>query len=136
MDSARVSYEPLDEHTASITVAGEIDVAISYALERIALAATGDGKNDLLVDLTRVSIADATLIESLFHVGRLLERMHGSVVAISTPGSRVRDALYSAGLDERMRMAATRREALTEARDETAGAASGRLDGGAAERFS
>lgn len=117
MATARLSYEPLNEHTASITLNGDIDVATAFALERTVLAATRNGKNDLLVDLTRVRVADATLIESLFHVGRLLGRMDGRLVAISTPGSRVRDALYSAGLDRWMRIAATRREALTEGRE-------------------
>jgi anti-anti-sigma regulatory factor len=113
MVTARLSYEPLDEHGATITLDGDIDDATSYALERTVLAATRNGKNELLVDLTRVRSADARLIESLLHIGRLLEHMHGSVVVISTPGSRLRDALHSAGVDQRMRMAATRRDALT-----------------------
>jgi anti-anti-sigma factor len=117
MGTGRLSYEPIDERTASITLDGDIDSTTAAALEGAVLAATRKGTDHFLVDLGGVRIADASLVESLLHVGRLVERLHGRVVLIATPGSPVRDALHRFGLEERMPVAATRGEGLTAARD-------------------
>lgn len=117
MGTGRLSYEPIDRHTASITLDGDIEPATAAALEGAVLAATRTGTAHFLVDLGGVRIADASLVESLLHVDRLVERLHGRVVVIATPGSPVRDALHRFGLDERMRVVATREEGLTAARD-------------------
>jgi anti-anti-sigma regulatory factor len=112
MAAARISYEPLSKHTASLTFHGDIDSASSLALERAALAATQEGKNQLLVDLSLVRVADATLVESLFHVERLVEHQSGTLVVIAPTGSQIRKALQTAGVERWIRMAATREEAL------------------------
>jgi anti-anti-sigma factor len=117
MRAARLSYEPIDEHTASVRLEGDVEAATAAALEQAVLAATRNGKDRFLVDLGAVRIADASLVESLFHVGRLVERLRGRVVLVSTPGSHLREVLHSAGLEESVRMAATRSEALTAARE-------------------
>ncbi|HEX8856839.1 MAG TPA: STAS domain-containing protein [Thermoleophilaceae bacterium] len=117
MRPAHLWYEPIDEHSASVTLDGDIEAPTAAALEQAVLAATRNGKDCFLVDLAAVGVADASLVESLFHVGRLVENLHGKVVLVSTPGSRLRDVLRSAGLQKRMRMAATRSEALTAARE-------------------
>jgi anti-anti-sigma regulatory factor len=117
MGTGRLSYEPIDEHTASITLDGDVESATAAALEAAVLAATRTGKDHFLVDLGGVRIADASLVESLLNVGRLVERLHGRTVVIATPGSPVRDALHRFGPEERIHVAATRGEGLTAARD-------------------
>jgi anti-anti-sigma regulatory factor len=117
MGTGGLSYEPIDEHTAWITLDGDIESPTAAALEGAVLAATRTGTDHFLVDLGSVRIADASLVESLLHVGRLVERLHGRVVVIATPGSPIRNALHRFGIEERMRVAATRVEGLTAARD-------------------
>jgi anti-anti-sigma factor len=95
-----------------LTFEGDIDSASSFALERAALAATQEGQNHLLVDLTDVRVADASLVESLVHVARFVEHQSGTVVVIAPTGSQIRKALHTAGLERWIRMAATREEAL------------------------
>jgi anti-anti-sigma factor len=112
MGTARLSYEPLNHRTASLTFEGDIDSASTLALERAVLAATKEGKNRLLVDLTGVRVADASLVESLVHVERFVEHQSGTVVVIAPAGSQIREALHTAGLERWIRMAATREEAL------------------------
>lgn len=79
MGTAQLPHELLDERTVSLSFDGEIDSAASLALERAVLTATRDGKNQLLVDLTGVRIADASPVESLLHVGHLVEHHCGTL---------------------------------------------------------
>src|SRR5436189_467962 len=99
MATVRLSYESLDERTASLTFEGDLDSSSSLALERAVLAATQEGKNRLLVDLSGVRVADAGLVESLVHVERLAEHQSGTLVVIAPIGSQIRKALHTAGLE-------------------------------------
>jgi anti-anti-sigma factor len=113
MSTARLRYEPIDEQTARLTVNGDVDSLVAIALERTLRAATaGSGTDYLLVDLTDVRVADAALVESLFHVARLLDRQQGRLVVIAPAGSQARSALTTAGLARSISLAATQSEAV------------------------
>src|SRR5919204_1766699 len=113
MSTARLRYEPIDEQTARLSLDGDIDSLVAIALERAIRAATTErGTDYFLVDLTDVRVADAALVESLFHVARLLDRRHGSLVVVAPAGSQARSALITAGLAGSISVAATRNEAV------------------------
>ena len=113
MSTARLRYEPIDEQTARLSLDGDIDSLVAIALERAIRAATTErGTDYFLVDLTDVRVMDAALVESLFHVARLLDRRQGSLVVVAPAGSQARSALITAGLARSISVAATRNEAV------------------------
>jgi anti-anti-sigma regulatory factor len=92
---ARLSYRPVADQSASITVRGDTDAAL--ALERTFHAAIENGKHHLRVDLSGVRSWDATVIEALVRTEPLLRRLDGSVVVTAKPDSALCSALERGG---------------------------------------
>ena len=77
--TAGIEREPLREGVVAISLVGEADVDAAFAFKQALLAASRDGAEDLVVDLTRLTLIESTTVGVLVDVAR---RMHDSDVGL------------------------------------------------------
>jgi anti-sigma B factor antagonist len=85
-----VGERALDEHTAEIVVAGELDLATAPRLKWSLVDSLNAGRNRLLVNLSEVTFIDSTALSVLVGVHRKLgEHEHMAVVCTNSNVLRI-----------------------------------------------
>lgn len=106
-----VEDEYIDERRHVVTPYGEIDALTAPRLGQRLLELVDRGKTGVVVDLSGVTFMDSTGIGVLLHTLRRLALRHGTLVLVC-PTERVMRPFEITGVAARMRMFATREEAL------------------------
>jgi anti-sigma B factor antagonist len=80
----RLSEEQLDDRTHVITVAGEIHVSTAPEFSRLLNDAIGDGRVQVVLDLTDVEFIDSTGLSVLLNGLRRVTRAGGRMALVCT----------------------------------------------------
>jgi anti-anti-sigma factor len=105
------SAEPIPDDIAAITVAGELDLALSAKVTPEINAAIRSSARAVLLDLGAVTMMDSSGLGLLVNAYRRLD--HASrALAIACPPGAPRRALELTGLDRELPLYETREQAL------------------------
>jgi anti-sigma B factor antagonist len=107
-----VASEELDGGLRVIAIAGEIDMTTGPELERRLMRVLNDPCPRVVLDLSRTTFFDASLIRVLHSAERWLHSRSGRI-AIACPSTWQRKVLGFAGLDGRVPIALSRPEAVS-----------------------
>lgn len=101
----------LDRWTHLIALRGECDLHIAPALDRQLRDAIEEGRNHLIVDLTDVTFLDSTVLGALAGGLRRAQRRKGGLAVVCPTGAGVRRVFEVTGLDNVIKVVASRADA-------------------------
>jgi anti-anti-sigma factor len=104
---ASVTVEPIRDDAVRITVAGEIDLANSAAVERQILDAIPNQLDEVVLDLSGLDYIDSAGLRLLFTLGMRLGTLQIGVVLVVPEDSPVRRMIDIAGVAEAMSVRST-----------------------------
>ena len=96
-----------------LTLTGELDIARTPDLDKMAAAVLGSDKADAVVDLSGVTFMDSSALRWLLNLQDRLERGSGRLRLAAPPGGSLDRLLSLSGLDGRFEMFATVAEATS-----------------------
>jgi anti-sigma B factor antagonist len=111
----QLSEEHLDDRTHLITVAGEIHVSTAPEFSRRLNAAIGDGRTQVVLDLTDVDFIDSTGLSVLLNGLRRVTRAGGRMALVCTNPTVLRLFIITR-LDSTFQIVGTREAALSAVR--------------------
>jgi anti-sigma B factor antagonist len=103
-----------DQHSATLYVRGEVDLATAGELSQAGAAALHDGQRTLIVDLRAVSFMDSTGLAALVALTNHTAQAGGHL-SVRDPSPRVREVLRITGLDTFLTITTTGHSAATPA---------------------
>ena len=99
--------------TFVLTLTGELDMARTPDLDRVAADVLASDKVDAVVDLSKVSFMDSSALRWLLNFQDRLVRASGSLRVAAPPGGTLERLLLLSGLEGRFRVFATVAEATS-----------------------
>jgi len=115
-----ITCQELDENTNVVSVEGELDLSTAPRLKWMLLDSLQEGRNGLVVDLSRTTFMDSTALGVLVVVNRRLDP--GARLAIACPQENVLKIFELSGMDGVFAIFPSVEEALAFAQGRVAGA--------------
>ena len=112
----RLSEDSLDDRTHLIAVSGEIHVSTAPEFSRLLDAAIGEGKDQIVLDLSGVEFIDSTGLSVLLNGLRRVTRAGGRMALVCANPTVLRLFVITR-LDSTFRIVPTREEALALVRE-------------------
>ena len=112
----RLSEEALDDRTHVVAVSGEIHVSTAPEFSRLLDAAIGEGKDQIVLDLSGVEFIDSTGLSVLLNGLRRVTRAGGRMALVCANPTVLRLFVITR-LDSTFRIVPTREEALALVRE-------------------